>query len=86
MTGLCLIFNVQTEKQQKKQAKRDRVEKLQQEAVRLGEVLILQNVLDSLGSEVVREELLAGKHSHLVIKMLHIAFIVLFFLKIFMLP
>jgi len=65
MNGLFL----QADKQLKKQAKRDRVERQQSELQRLKDVLKLQNLLKSvLGSDNNREEegLHAGKHSHLV--------------------
>ena len=46
---------------QKKQAKREKIERQQQELVHLQEVLKLQTTLDSLGADEVRADLLRHK-------------------------
>ena len=50
----------QTEKYLKKQAKRDKIEKHAAEMKRVQDLLHLQGLLDSLGTDSVREDFTAG--------------------------
>jgi hypothetical protein len=61
---ICCGF--QFEKQAKKQAKREKMEKAASEVKRIGEVLQVQGVLDSLGTETVREHFKSGKFGAVV--------------------
>lgn len=55
------------EKQSKKQAKREKQERQQQEVERLSDVLRLQCLLDSLGTDEVRADLQSGKYTSLTL-------------------
>ncbi|XP_075212065.1 cell cycle associated protein caprin family member [Lycorma delicatula] len=52
----------ETAKQQKKQARKDALEKAQQELAKLKEILIIQDVLTNMGQDTVREDFLAGRN------------------------
>ena len=66
--SMCLEFHavllslLQAEKYQKKQAKRERIETRKAEVKHFQEILHLQAILDSLGSDVVREDFKAGRN------------------------
>lgn len=60
-------ISVDVEKLLKKQAKRGKSEKQLQEVKRVKEVLQLQGLLDSLGSETVRKDFQTGKHGAIVL-------------------
>ncbi|XP_074097208.1 caprin family member [Cotesia typhae] len=47
-------------KQQKKQARKEAVERMQQDISKIREVLLIQDVLINIGAEVVREDFLTG--------------------------
>ncbi|XP_057341648.1 caprin homolog isoform X3 [Microplitis mediator] len=47
-------------KQQKKQARKEALERMQQDTAKVREVLLIQDVLINIGGEVVREDFLAG--------------------------
>ncbi|XP_008559915.1 caprin homolog isoform X2 [Microplitis demolitor] len=47
-------------KQQKKQARKEALERMQQDIAKVREVLLIQDVLINIGGEVVREDFLAG--------------------------
>lgn len=62
---LCKQFNViaaDTAKQQKKQARKEALEKAQQELTKVKEILLIQDVLTNMGQENVREDFLAGRN------------------------
>ena len=62
----CGLFSLQLEKFAKKQAKRDRLERQAAEVARCRNVFILQNTLDSMGSEEVRADFLKGNNGAVV--------------------
>jgi len=57
---------LQAEKLSKKQAKRGKSEKQLAEVRRIKDVLQLQGLLDSMGSDTVREHFKTGKHGAIV--------------------
>lgn len=62
---LCKQFNGianETAKQQKKQARKDALEKTQQELAKVKEILVIQDVLANMGQDNVREDFLAGRN------------------------
>ncbi|KAJ9598514.1 hypothetical protein L9F63_010804, partial [Diploptera punctata] len=62
---LCKQFTgiaVDAAKQQKKQARKEALEKAQQEIVKIKEILLIQDVLQNMGQENVREDFLAGRN------------------------
>lgn len=61
------IINADCEKLLKKQAKRDKSERQLQECRRVREILQLQGLLDSLGSDNVRQDFQTGKHGAIVL-------------------
>lgn len=61
--GVDDFFKSQAQKQLKKQAKKERFQQIERERKRLTEVLALQNVLDNLGDETVREQFSSGAES-----------------------
>ena len=56
----------QCEKLQRKQAKREKLERQAAECRRLKELLQLQNLLDSLGSETARSDFMSGNNGAVV--------------------
>ncbi|KAH3885861.1 hypothetical protein DPMN_009859 [Dreissena polymorpha] len=60
-------INSDAEKLLKKQAKRGKSEKQMQELKRIREVLQLQGLLDSMGTDVVRQDFKTGKHGAIVL-------------------
>ena len=56
----------QSEKLQRKQAKREKLERQAAECRRLKELLQLQNLLDSLGSETARSDFMSGNNGAVV--------------------
>ena len=55
-----------SEKNLRKQVKREKLERQQQEVERLQETLRLQSLLDGLGTDETRTDLCTGKYSSLV--------------------
>jgi len=55
------------EKQQKKQAKREKMEKAASEVKRISDILQVQTTLDSMGSDTVRQDFKTGKHGAVVL-------------------
>lgn len=61
------MINVDSEKVMKKQAKREKLERQVQECKRVREILQFQGLLDSLGSDNVRQDFQTGKHGAIVL-------------------
>lgn len=62
---LCKQFHTianETAKQQKKQARKEALEKQQQELAKVKEILLIQDVLANMGQDSVREDFLAGRN------------------------
>lgn len=62
---LCKQFNgiaVDAAKQLKKQARKEALEKNQQDLAKVKEILVVQDVLQSMGQESVRKDFLAGRN------------------------
>ena len=60
--NVVLYFtNFQAEKAQKKQLKRERAERVMQDMRRTRELLNIQNILDSMGGEQVRDDFTEGR-------------------------
>lgn len=57
-----LSINVASEKDAKKQAKREAAAKNQAELARLREILLVQDALNQMGNETVRDDFLHGKN------------------------
>jgi len=60
-------LSAEVEKQRRKQQKREQIEKANHEIRRIGEILQLQNLLNELGTEEVREDFLEGKNNAIVL-------------------
>ena len=60
------LWMFQSEKLQRKQAKREKLERQATECRRLKELLQLQNLLDSLGSETARSDFMSGNNGAVV--------------------
>ena len=54
------------EKLWKKQQKRDKLDRQQEEQRRIADVLMVQNVLDSMGADSAREDFRSGSHGAVV--------------------
>ena len=65
-SSTTLFYDLQAEKLLKKQAKRGKSEKQMQEIKRVREVLELQGLLDSMGSDATRSDFQTGKHGAIV--------------------
>lgn len=57
-----LAISTESSKQQKKQARKEALEKTQQEIAKFKEILVIQDVLANMGQDNVREDFLAGRN------------------------
>jgi len=60
-------LSAELEKQKRKQQKREQIERSNHEMKRIGEILKLQNLLNELGTEEVREDFLEGKNNAIIL-------------------
>lgn len=57
-----VAVSTESSKQQKKQARKEALEKTQQEIAKFKEILVIQDVLANMGQDNVREDFLAGRN------------------------
>lgn len=62
-----LSISTECTKQQKKQARKEALEKTQQEIAKFKEILVIQDVLANMGQDNVREDFLAGRNGALTL-------------------